>query len=153
MMTRGTRGDVQPFVALARGLAERLGWMVTICTELRWRPFVLQSCAGLRRGAVRFRPSGGDTQARIERWEARWMMESKSEALQSLMMAFAEAEFFPSAPVIMQALERVQASATPAHLVISSFTLAGIGLLASQRRGSMLKRAPPSARFCCSRCM
>ena len=29
MMTRGTRGDVQPFVALARGLAQRLGWLVT----------------------------------------------------------------------------------------------------------------------------
>ena len=28
MMTRGTRGDVQPFVALARGLAEELGWLV-----------------------------------------------------------------------------------------------------------------------------
>ena len=28
MMTRGTRGDVQPFVALARGLAEQLGWLV-----------------------------------------------------------------------------------------------------------------------------
>ena len=29
MMTRGTRGDVQPFVALARGLAEELGWLAT----------------------------------------------------------------------------------------------------------------------------
>ena len=28
MMTRGTRGDVQPFLALARGLAEELGWLV-----------------------------------------------------------------------------------------------------------------------------
>ena len=28
MMTRGTRGDVQPFVALARGLASELGWLV-----------------------------------------------------------------------------------------------------------------------------
>ena len=30
MMTRGTRGDVQPFVALARGLAERLGWLAAL---------------------------------------------------------------------------------------------------------------------------
>ena len=49
------------------------------------------------------------------------------------MFCTRQAEFFPSAPVIMQALERVQASATPAHLVLTSFTLAGIGLLASQR--------------------
>ena len=43
----------------------------------------------------------------------------------------------------MQALERVQASATPAHLVITSFTLAGIGLLASQRRGSTCSKGHP----------
>ena len=108
---------MQPFVALARGLAEHLGWMVTLCTELRWRPFVLQSCAGLRRGAVRFRPSGGDTQARIERWEAKWMMESKSEALQSLMLAFAEAEFFPSAPVIVQAAALCSSGLQPCAVV------------------------------------
>ena len=38
MMTRGTRGDVQPFVALARGLAEELGWLATwqVTTVFRW---------------------------------------------------------------------------------------------------------------------
>ena len=59
------------------------------------------------------------------------------------MFCTRQAEFFPSAPVIMQALERVQASATPAHLVITSFTLAGIGLLASQRRGSTCSKGHP----------
>jgi hypothetical protein len=28
MLTRGTRGDVQPFVALARGMAQSRGWLV-----------------------------------------------------------------------------------------------------------------------------
>ena len=35
IISRGTRGDVQPFVALARGMANQLNWKVTICTELR----------------------------------------------------------------------------------------------------------------------
>ena len=61
MMTRGTRGDVQPFVALARGMAEQLGWMVTIQTELAFRDFVLGKTRGLKRGVVRFAPSGGPT--------------------------------------------------------------------------------------------
>lgn len=30
IITRGTRGDVQPFMALARGMAESLGYLVTI---------------------------------------------------------------------------------------------------------------------------
>lgn len=42
LMTRGTRGDVQPFVALAVGMATRCGWLVTLCTELAWKGFVLQ---------------------------------------------------------------------------------------------------------------
>ena len=51
IMTRGTRGDVQPFVALAKGLANAHGWLVTICTELYWRDFVLSEVAELRAGA------------------------------------------------------------------------------------------------------
>ena len=68
LMTRGTRGDVQPFVALARGLCSERGWLVTICTELCWREFVLDACSDVRRGAVRFVPSGGDTGRTIETW-------------------------------------------------------------------------------------
>jgi hypothetical protein len=40
MTTRGTRGDVQPFLALARGLAEKYGFLVTIMTELHYMDFV-----------------------------------------------------------------------------------------------------------------
>lgn len=40
LVTRGTQGDVQPFVALARGLAELNGWLVTIVTENPFRDFV-----------------------------------------------------------------------------------------------------------------
>ena len=68
LMTRGTRGDVQPFVALARGLCSERGWLVTICTEARWKAWVLAQCADITAGAVRFLCSGGDTQRQTETW-------------------------------------------------------------------------------------
>ena len=40
IITRGTRGDVQPFLALAIGLAEQRNWLVTICTELAYKSFI-----------------------------------------------------------------------------------------------------------------
>ena len=61
MMTRGTRGDVQPFVALARGLCNEYGWLVTICTEASFREFVVQKCGDITNGAVQYLCSGGDT--------------------------------------------------------------------------------------------
>jgi sterol 3beta-glucosyltransferase len=74
ILTRGTRGDVQPYIALARGLAELQGWMVTICTELSFKSFV-KSNANVQRGCIRFRPSGGDTAARIDTKIAKWAMQ------------------------------------------------------------------------------
>jgi hypothetical protein len=62
IMTRGTRGDVQPFLALARGLAaEPFNCEVTFCTEIVWKQFVLDSRDGLPPHSLHFRPSGGNT--------------------------------------------------------------------------------------------
>lgn len=74
MISRGTRGDVQPFAALAIGMAEQLGWLVTICTELRWRAWLKDKTSALSRGAVRFVPSGGDTEKRMNIWVAQNVM-------------------------------------------------------------------------------
>jgi len=132
MMTRGTRGDVQPFVALARGLAERLGWMVTIQTELKFRDFVLTKGSDVENGVVRFLPSGGDTETRIERPEAAWAMKQKSEAVQSIMLAASESNFFGSLPVYVHHVERLQRSSTPVDLVIAGFTLMGAAMVVSE---------------------
>jgi len=132
MMTRGTRGDVQPFVALARGLAERMGWMVTIQTELKFRDFVLSKGRDVERGIVRFLPSGGDTEKRIERPEAAWAMKQKSEAIQSIMLAASEANFFGSLPVFVHQVRRLQHSNTPVDLLISGFTLMGAAMVVSE---------------------
>ncbi|CAE8612260.1 unnamed protein product [Polarella glacialis] len=131
MMSRGTRGDVQPFVALARGMAEQLGWLVTICTEIRWKPFIHSNSRCLTKGKIRFLPSGGDTAVRIERWEAKWAMESKSEIVQCAMLAFSEAEFFSSGPVFVHHVEELKQT-TPIDLIVSAFTLTGLAMMVSE---------------------
>ena len=142
-MTRGTRGDVQPFVALARGLCSERGWLVTICTEARWKGWVMTQCADITAGAVRFVCSGGDTQRQTETWVSKEIMGSKTEALQELMLAASEANFFASAPVFMHHLARLQAAAAPkVDLIINAFTLTGVALMCGEAHGI------PVAGFC-----
>lgn len=131
MMSRGTRGDVQPFVALARGMAEELGWLVTICTELRWKSFIKSYAKGLKKGRIQFLPCGGDTQARVDSKLAKWMMESKTELLQTLMLAFSEAEFYNSGPVFVHQMRRLQERGK-VDLVVGAFTLIELSLLVSE---------------------
>jgi sterol 3beta-glucosyltransferase len=142
-MTRGTRGDVQPFVALARGLCSERGWLVTICTEARWKEWMMTQCADITAGAVRFVCSGGDTQRQTETWVSKEIMGSKTEALQELMLAASEANFFASAPVFMHHLARLQAAAAPkVDLIINAFTLTGVALMCGEAHGI------PVAGFC-----
>uniref|UniRef100_A0A7S4UWR5 C2 domain-containing protein n=1 Tax=Alexandrium monilatum TaxID=311494 RepID=A0A7S4UWR5_9DINO len=133
MITRGTRGDVQPFVALARGLAQYRGWLVTICTELRWKSFVLSNARDVSPGRICFVDSGGDTEARVNSALGQWATKQKSEFMQLMMLANSEAEFFNSATVVMRRLTDLQASPTPVHMVTYGFTVASIGLMVSEK--------------------
>jgi len=126
IITRGTRGDIQPFIALARGLANMLGWLVTVCTELNCKAFV-KSNADVSNGAVRFLPSGGDTSAHINTAVSRWAINSKSEFMQAMMLARSEIEFFDSAPVIIH-----WARTLKPHLCIYGFTLPNIAMMISE---------------------
>lgn len=142
LMSRGTRGDVQPFVALARGLCNELGWLVTICTESRWKEFVISKCNDITNGAVRFVCCGGDTQLQTESWISKEIMSAKAEALQAFMMALSESNFFASAPVCLGHLKRLQASSQPVDLIINAFTLTGVALMCGEACGV------PVAGFC-----
>lgn len=126
MMSRGTRGDVQPFVALARGLAEQLGWMVTICTELRWKDFVKENSV-VSRGCIRFRPSGGDTMMRTNTMLAKWAMQHKSELMQVSMLARCEGEFFDSEPILFHWAKELRPD-----LLIYGFTLTNVAMIISE---------------------
>lgn len=130
MMTRGTRGDVQPFVALARGLAEQLGWMVTICTELRWKSFV-KSNANVSKGRIRFRPSGGDTELRMTGAFAQWAVKAKSEMMQMTIMASSEREFFPSATVFVEHVMAYEETSNPVDMLVFGLTVGRVAALIS----------------------
>jgi sterol 3beta-glucosyltransferase len=127
-LTRGTRGDVQPYVALARGLAQTHGWCVTICTELRYKDFVVKNATGLSRGAVRFRPSGGDTHSRIDKPIARWAMAHQSELMQIAMLARTEREFFASEPIMYYWCDMLRPDA-----LVYGFTMANIAMILSEK--------------------
>jgi hypothetical protein len=127
MITRGTRGDVQPFVALARSLAEQHGWLVTIVTEARYRGFVLEHAGKLTRGRIRFRPSGGDTQKRLEGPLARWAVQTDSALMQHAMLALSEYEFFPSEPAVFHWARELRPD-----LLCFGFTMAHIAMVASE---------------------
>lgn len=99
VLTRGTRGDVQPFVALARGLAkEPYNCDVTICTEIIWKKFVKSSGKDLPEGSLSFRPCGGNTMRKMSGAAAQWVLRNGQsfDTLQALMLSRSEVEFFPS---------------------------------------------------------
>ncbi|CAE7680619.1 UGT80A2 [Symbiodinium sp. CCMP2592] len=131
MMTRGTRGDVQPFVALARGLAERLGWLVTICTEQSHAAFVRKH-SDVTSGKIRFRPSGGNTEARMDSVGAHFLLTHRAEFLQMIALSRSEAEFFSSATVFVDYVKAMEAEPKPVDLIMFGFTLAGVAALVGE---------------------
>jgi sterol 3beta-glucosyltransferase len=71
LLTLGTQGDVQPFVALGVGLA-RAGHAVTVCTTANFAPFVARhglACAHLDPALVAF--TTGEAGRRADRRDAR----------------------------------------------------------------------------------
>ena len=100
LITRGTRGDVQPFVALARGLILYHDCDVVLVTELTWRNFALDAMKDLNLpvGRLRFRPCGGDTAKRVNSDLSRAFLSfgQKSVAIQALVFSRSEVEFFES---------------------------------------------------------
>eukprot|EP00928_Gymnodinium_smaydae_P061470 TRINITY_DN45533_c0_g1_i1.p1 TRINITY_DN45533_c0_g1~~TRINITY_DN45533_c0_g1_i1.p1 ORF type:complete len:804 (-),score=160.15 TRINITY_DN45533_c0_g1_i1:278-2491(-) len=131
LMTRGTRGDVQPFVALARGLAEQRGWLVTICTEYRWKQFVKEN-SNVSRGRILFRSAGGDTELRTSGALERWAMKQKTELMQMMMLAMSEKEFLPSAPVIVYQIMETEKATQQVDLLVFAFTLSSVAALAGE---------------------
>ena len=130
MISRGTRGDVQPFVALARGLAqEPYNCDVTIVTELTFKKFIKGSRAGLPEGSLRYLPSGGDTARRLEGATAQWAFQAGEtwDLMQTLMFSASEAEFFASEGVFFH-----WAQAERPDFVVFGFTLTHIAMIISE---------------------
>jgi len=126
VITQGTRGDVQPWIALARGLATLYGWTVYICTQMRYKGLV-QSFSQVKRGALKFRPSGGDTERRIQAPIPRRAVNSKSSVLQAMMLARTEREFFKQEPEMYYWAKHIKPD-----YVGYSFVTANIGIIISE---------------------
>lgn len=127
VITRGTRGDVQPFLALARELANRYNWMITICSEFRYKDYIKQNAKGLKRGCIRFRIAGGDTQKRVDSRISKWAINQQYGPMQEIMLAFSEREFFDSEPPLYYWAKVMK----PDYLMFG-FTLASIAMIISE---------------------
>lgn len=126
VITRGTRGDVQPFIALALGLAKTHGWHVTLCTELRYRGLIrrYKEDSG---GRLHFRPSGGDTETRLEGALAKWGVQSTNRLINAAALARTEREFFDSEPAFYYWAKTLK----PDYLCFT-FTTTNLGLIISE---------------------
>jgi len=127
--TRGTRGDVQPFIALARGLAEQHNFLVTICTEDRYRHLV-ERYSQVKKGAIMFRPSGGDTEKRISTALAKWAFRQRSTALQFAMLGHSEREFFDSEPAFHYWCQLLRPD-----VILFGFPVANLAMVLSESLG------------------
>jgi hypothetical protein len=126
VITRGTRGDVQPFLAVARGMCEMHNWGFTFVTEMRYRELVLKN-SNVKAGAIEFRPSGGDTEARIDQPIAKWFLNQQNRTLQMLMLARAEREFFDSEPAFYYWSEKLKPDA-----IFFGFSTANLAMIISE---------------------
>lgn len=134
IITRGTRGDVQPFVALARGLAEMKNWEITFVTETTFKANI-KKYATVEQGAIHWRPSGGDTMTRVNDPLAQKAINLKisakqTNAMQKIFLARSEIEFFPSEPAIYYWAKELK----PDYLMFG-FTMVSISMIASEALG------------------
>eukprot|EP00548_Thalassiothrix_antarctica_P019250 CAMPEP_0194188208 /NCGR_PEP_ID=MMETSP0154-20130528/54107_1 /TAXON_ID=1049557 /ORGANISM="Thalassiothrix antarctica, Strain L6-D1" /LENGTH=759 /DNA_ID=CAMNT_0038908475 /DNA_START=32 /DNA_END=2311 /DNA_ORIENTATION=- len=134
IMTRGTRGDIQPFLALAKGLAEEKNWEVIFVTELFYKGGVIKVANSIvkGRGKISFRPSGGDTTKKTSKALAKYVINVKlsapqTNAMQRLFLSRSEVEFFHSEPALYYWAKKLQPS-----LLIYGFTMASVATVISE---------------------
>ena len=68
-------------------------------------------------------------------WFYSQAMQNNSDAMQTVIMAASEWNFFPSTPVIVHQVAREQKGEHPIDLLICGFTLVGVCMLASEKCG------------------
>jgi UDP:flavonoid glycosyltransferase YjiC (YdhE family) len=136
--TAGSRGDVQPYVALGRGLA-RAGFRVTVATHEEFRAFVEEAGLG-------FRPVAGDPRALIHTEVGQRWLESGGNLIAFLREMHRLAE-----PHLAEMLSDHAAAVDDADVVL--FSVLGITAWhAAERRGipaamAALQPFTPTAAF------
>lgn len=136
LLTRGTRGDVQPFIALSRGLIETYKYRIVMATESAYFDRVREKCCDLIAkypGCLTMITTGGDTMKRTDSKIAKWAMANKSEVLQMLMLSRAESEFFDSADVLYWHCNRLKRHKMQPDLIIFGFTMGAMAAFLSEK--------------------
>lgn len=102
IVTRGTRGDIQPFIALSKALCNNYDISIIFVTEMNYRSIIIDANNSLENNnsQIVFRSSGGDTELKLSTVTSKWALEQTNDILQSLMLSRAEMEFFDSEPAI-----------------------------------------------------
>ena len=111
LITNGSRGDVEPYVALAEGLRDS-GHEVTIATEARYEPFILE-----RR--LKFLSIPGDTIAAINSPEGHQALNKKNNT-ESCLGHLMNASAPMATEIILQCLE---ACKNAEHIICTHFSL------------------------------
>jgi UDP:flavonoid glycosyltransferase YjiC (YdhE family) len=106
ILTLGSRGDVQPYVALGRGLAAA-GHEVTMATHACWETFV-------RQYDLDFRPVAGDPRGALEGEAGQMWLASDCNPLRFMRGMMAAAR-----PVLWQAADDYWAACQRADLILS----------------------------------
>jgi len=133
IVTRGTRGDVQPFIALARGLADLQNCEVIFVTELEFKESILKNhMSSDENGRIRFRPSGGNTTKKVNEQLSQFAINFKISApqtnvMQSLFLSRAEVTFFSSEPAVYYWAQQLKPD-----FLIYGFTMASISMIVSE---------------------
>jgi len=129
MMTRGTRGDVQPFLALARGLILHHNCEVTIVTELSFKAYVQDHRTDLPPNTLHFRPSGGNTMKQTRSTVSLMAMRAGQyiDTLQAVFLAKSEQNFFCSEPCF-----HYWAWEEKPEFVVFGFTVTHIAMILSE---------------------
>ena len=120
LITNGSRGDVEPYVALAEGLRDS-GHVVTIATEARYEPFILE------RG-LNFFSIPGDTYAAINSPEGHKALNKKNNT-GSFFNHLTNASAPMATDIILKCLE---ACKNADHIICTHFSLHSAYFLSQQ---------------------
>ncbi len=110
ILTFGSRGDVEPFIALALGLIDR-GFDVSLCTASRYREWV-------ERYGVDFRPMTGELLEIMDTDEGRAVLEGSAGAIGAIRTGMKLAAFAKPINVRMMHDARAAADVVQPNLIV-----------------------------------
>jgi len=105
---------------------------VTICTEAGYKDFVLKNTKDVGPGRVQFRCCGGDTEAQVADPVGQWATNRKTEAMQMIILALSEANFFNTCSTFINEVNRLSGQGMKVNMLCSGLTLTAVTAIVSE---------------------